>query len=159
MKEKIKKHIKNLLILLFGIQHSTPVKMSLDLVDDIELKNLLSQDDFGVYKKENVKIPLKYKKVYKRYKFLREEMIYIKYYKLNSSFKYGLNKDKYLFESIVEPSKSDKIVVEELLNKGWWWLKINLSGIYPEYMKDISGAIQEMLAEYPVLKKMIKIIH
>ena len=26
-------------------------------------------------------------------------------------------------------------------------------------MKDISGAIQEMLAEYPILKKMIKIIH
>ena len=118
IKTKIETHIKNLLILLFGIQHSTPVKISLDLIDDIEFKKLLCQDDFGVYKKENVKIPLKYKKVYKRYKFLREEMIYIKYYKLNSSFKYGLYKDKYLFESIVEPSKSDKIVVEELLNKG-----------------------------------------
>lgn len=118
IKNKIKTHIKNLLILLFGIQHSTPVKMSLDLVDDIELKKLLYQDDFGVYKKENVKIPLKYKKVYKRYKFLREEMIYIKYYKLNSSFKYGFNKDKYLFESMVEPSKSDKILAEKLLIKG-----------------------------------------
>ena len=118
MKEKIKKHIKNLLILLFGIQHSTPVKMSLDLVDDIEFKKLLCQDDFGVYKKENVKIPLKYKKVYKRYKFLREEMIYIKYYKLNSSFKYGFNKDKYLFESMVEPSNADKLLAEKLLNKG-----------------------------------------
>ena len=56
MKEKIKKHIKNLLILLFGIQHSTPVKMSHDLVDDIEFKKLLCQDDFGVYKKENGKL-------------------------------------------------------------------------------------------------------
>ncbi len=38
-------------------------------------------------------------------------------------------------------------------------MKINLSGIYPEYKKDLLEAVDEMVSIYPVLRKVIKIIH
>lgn len=38
-------------------------------------------------------------------------------------------------------------------------LKIRLKGIYQDYMQDVMDAINEMLYEYPILEKMIKIVH
>lgn len=115
---KFNKHIKRLLILLYGIQYSNLYKVSLDIISDLNFQDLLYEDDFGVYKKENVKIPHKYKKAYKRYKRYREELIYAKYYKFNIFVKFGLCKQYYLYENTANLSISDKIEVEKLLSKG-----------------------------------------
>lgn len=38
-------------------------------------------------------------------------------------------------------------------------LKIELRGMYPEYVDDVLAAINEMLEEYPILKNLIKVVH
>lgn len=38
-------------------------------------------------------------------------------------------------------------------------MRINLFLVYPKYRKDIREAVREMTDEYPILKKIIKIIH
>lgn len=48
---KLNKHIKKMLIRLFGIQYVNPIKMSLDIISDLKFRYLLCEDDFGVYKK------------------------------------------------------------------------------------------------------------
>lgn len=118
---KMNKLIKSILVFLFGVEFGDPIiplKYSLEYVHNNKLKKLLCEDEFGLYKKDNVSIPHKYKKIYKQYKKAREELIYAKYYKLNISARYGLRKRYYFFEEVVIPSESDKIIVENLLNKG-----------------------------------------
>lgn len=116
--KKLNKHLKAISIFLFGIEYGNKFPITLNWIKNEELRSLLCEDEFGVYKKDDVKIPLKYRKEYKLYKKLREEMIYSKYYHLQINIKYGSQKQYYLFDDIEIPSESDKIVLEKLLNKG-----------------------------------------
>lgn len=116
--KKLNKHLKAISIFLFGIEYVHPTKITLNAITDETLKSLLCEDEFGVYKKDNIKIPFKYRKKYKLYKHWREELIYSRYYHLSITVRYGSCKQYYLFDDIEIPSKSDKIVVEQLLNKG-----------------------------------------
>ena len=118
--KKLNKHLKAISIFLFGVEYGNKFPLNLHWVKNEELKNLLYEDEFGLYKKEGVKIPFKFRKEYKIYRKLREEMIYAKYYHLQINYMYGLHKQYYLFDDIEFPSESDKIVVEKLLSKGWW---------------------------------------
>ncbi len=116
--KKPNKFIKAISIFLFGIEYGNKFPLNLNWVTDEEFKNLLCEDEFGLYKKQNVKIPFRFKKKYKLYKELREEMIYAKYYHLKINGKYGRKRQYYLIDDIEIPSESDKIVVEKLLSKG-----------------------------------------
>lgn len=116
--KKVNKTIKIILIFLFGVEYCCIPKISLNEVKIKNLRELLCEDAFGVYKKENVRIPLKYKSKYKLYKKWREELIFAKYYKLNITTKYGLRKQYYLYKNMENPSEHDKIVIKKLLSKG-----------------------------------------
>lgn len=116
--KKLNKHLKSISIFLFGIEYGNKFPLNLRWVRDDELRSLLCEDEFGLYKKENVKIPFRFRKKYKLYKKLREEMIYAKYYHLKIDGKYGRKRQYYLVDDIEIPSESDKIVVEKLLSKG-----------------------------------------
>lgn len=116
--KKINKYLKAIVIFLFGIEYGNKFPLNLHWVRNEELKNLLCEDEFGLYKKEGVKIPFKFRKKYKLYKKLREEMIYAKYYHLEVNGKYGRKRQYYLVDDIEISSEADKIVVEKLLSKG-----------------------------------------
>lgn len=116
--KSVNKHIRRIIVFLFGVEFSNPMKITIECVDDETLRELLCEDEFGLYKKENAKIPHRYKKIYRTYKRCREELIYAKYYKLNIFVKYGFRKHYYLCDAVEKLSESDRIVVKELLSKG-----------------------------------------
>ena len=116
--KKRNKYIKAILIFLFGVEYGNKFPITLKCITEDGLRNLLYEDEFGVYKKEDVKIPLRFKRKYILYKKLREEMIYAKYYNLQINYTYGFFRQYYFFEDIEIPTGSDKIVAEKLLSKG-----------------------------------------
>lgn len=116
--KKPNKFIKAISIFLFGIEYGNKKPLTLQWVSSNEFKMLLCEDEYGLYKREGVKIPLKFRKTYRLYKKLREEMIYAKYYHLKINGKYGYKRQYYLVDNIEIPSESDKIVIENLLSKG-----------------------------------------
>ncbi len=118
MKKGINKLLRNIKIFLFGIEIGTEFPVTFAWIENERLKELLEQDEYGVYKKADVRIPIKYKWKYKELQKARERQIFRKFMKQNQSVKYGFAKNHLLYDEFTEPFESDKIEMVKLLKKG-----------------------------------------
>lgn len=90
--------------------------VSLSEIKNPFFRKYLEEDKYGVYIKEGVRLPLIYRRKYKRLKFYRDEKIYEKYTGLRASVKIG--RGKWFNDRVEIPTGSDKIEMENLLKKG-----------------------------------------
>lgn len=101
-----------------GLPLETPIVITIEWIRGKKLKDCLMEDEFGVYKKPGIKIPLLYQREYKKLKRSREYQIYKKYCGLNKYVLFKTKKESFLDYIIREPSESDKIEIKKLLDKG-----------------------------------------
>lgn len=91
--------------------------VSLSEIKNPFFRKYLEEDEYGVYIKEGVRLPLIYRRKYKWLKFYRDEQIYEKYTGLRVSVKVG-RKLRYLDNRVEIPTGSNKIEMKKLLRKG-----------------------------------------
>lgn len=82
-------------------------------------RKYLEGDEFGVYKKADVRMPFYLRRRYKKEKEIREQRIYIKFYKLKTNIRFGKKREYFMFGYGIEKlSETDIIEMRKLLEMG-----------------------------------------
>ena len=82
------------------------------------LRKYLDGDEYGVYKKDSVKIPFYLRRAYKAVKEKREKQIYKKFFRLRISGRIGKNKNCIFSYNAINLTQDDIMQMEKLLDKG-----------------------------------------
>lgn len=83
------------------------------------LRRYLKSDEFGVYKKADIKIPVYLRREYHKAKKAREYRIYTKFYNLQTNVRFGKKREYFMFDyQLANLSKDDIMKMTRLLEMG-----------------------------------------
>ncbi len=99
---------KEKLVKKYGVSYVNIFPVKLCQIERASFRKYLEEDEFGVYKKKGVKIPLRYRHQYFRLNYLRTEQLLAKYLHLSINQRTGRNCEYYVNECDSERTETEK---------------------------------------------------